>query len=92
LKLNISSSSIFCLKKKKFLQEEKDSEFKATEDEKDEEDTIAEQEEQEKKIDYSKELTDLKDEGNSSISCMYMEVKDCISSEPCFCNCLLSRR
>lgn len=61
------------------MQEEKDSEFKAIEDEKDEEDTIAEQEEQEKKIDYSKELTDLQDESNSTNLCT---MKGYISGEP----------
>lgn len=51
-----------------YKQDEKDTEFKATEDEKDEEDTIAEQEKHEKKIDYSKELHDLKDESKHCCS------------------------
>lgn len=52
--------------------DKKDKEFKVTEDqEKDEEETIAEQEKHEKKIDYSKELTDLKDEGEMTMKELY---------------------
>nr|XP_034338379.1 helicase domino isoform X8 [Crassostrea gigas] len=52
--------------------DKKDTEFKMTEDEeKDEEETIAEQENYEKRIDYSKELIDLKDEGEMTMKELY---------------------
>ncbi|XP_048751446.2 helicase domino-like isoform X4 [Ostrea edulis] len=62
-------------------EEEKDSEFKAIEDEKDEEDTIAEQEEQEKKIDYSKELTDLQDESEMTMEELYQKYAGAYDSD-----------
>ncbi|XP_022342498.2 helicase domino-like isoform X2 [Crassostrea virginica] len=62
-------------------QDEKDTEFKATEDEKDEEDTIAEQEKHEKKIDYSKELHDLKDESEMTMEELYQKYAGAYDSD-----------
>ncbi|XP_062606790.1 helicase domino-like isoform X2 [Saccostrea cucullata] len=62
-------------------EDKKDKEFKATEDEKDEEDTIAEQEKHEKKIDYSKELDDLKDESEMTMEELYRKYAGAYDSD-----------
>ncbi|XP_061196592.1 helicase domino-like [Saccostrea echinata] len=62
-------------------EDKKDTEFKATEDEKDEEDTIAEQEKHEKKIDYSKELSDLKDENEMTMEELYQKYAGAYDSD-----------